>query len=379
MRTLYLIALFLILVTSPVFAASGDVQVAGDPSPWHITSDDQVGGVRTVELLRPGHNFGSSPELMVIVKMRGDDASEAAEDYLSAKKSECDDGHYEFLRSGWEDTSYRWEPRGCDLPETDLDEVGRFVVLDGGGIGRVSIFLRRHSALSFWESWISGRYGTYSSWSSSVFGGKAPSGKRPQTADVEAPDSDICDDDDLDCLLRVQRQQVAALDQNTRELEDLTREDSRGGGRRGGSASGGSRSHAGSDDSGGGGNRGGGTGCCFVRQVKSLHLQTEHPNSGRSDDFTFRSTDTYIYAVLDLSGARGGSTVTFRWVKFDHDGDEKSVLSRDVDIEGGSTWVYGSLYFTGLTPTGDYRVYVYYDGTLAGTHDFEVVAGSSFG
>lgn len=372
-ETLITLSLGITLGASSLLAASGDIQLAGDSSPWHIADDSQEAGGRKIELLRPGHNYGSSPEILVLAKMRGDDASTAAEDYLSAKKDECDDGHYEFIRSGWEDTVYRWEPRGCDLPDTDLEEVGRFVVLDSGGVARVSVFLRKRSGLAFWQGWVNGRYGTYSSWSTSVFGGGSGNKSRTRPADREAPSSDICADDDLDCLLRVQRQQVATLDQINEDLEDMTRDDSRGGRRGGGSQGGnnqGGKSRMGASS--------GAAGCCFVRQVRDLRLQREHPNSGRSDESVFRSTDTYIYAVIDLAGARGGSSVTFRWVKIE-DGIEEPVLSRDVDVEGGSGWMYGSLYFTGLTPKGDYRVYVYYDGELAGSHDFEVVAGSSFG
>lgn len=362
MRTTTLLAPMLLastLIAAP--ASAGDITFPGDPNPWRMMGDDRSGGVHTVELLRPGKNFGSSPEILVIVKGPGDDASTAAEDYLSGLAGMCDDGHYEFLRSGWEDTVYTWDPRGCGMPDAELEEVGRFVV-QGGSVIRITIRVRNSGKLSFWNGWMAGRYGAYSSWIGALEGGGGVSrgGASRGDAGRTAPSSDICDDDDLDCLLRVQRQQVGALEDS---LEAPRRYDT-GGGKSG--------------NAGGGRNAGGS--CCSVRQVRGLHLQRQHPNATRDErTTTFRSTDTYIYAVADLGGVRAGSAMTFRWWKIDADGDASPVISRDVDIESGAGYVYGSLYFTGLTPTGDYRVDVYFDGDFAGSLEFTVVAGSSFG
>lgn len=336
-------------------AGATDVELPGDPSPWRVASDDTSGRTRTLELLRPGKSFGSSPEILVISRFPGDDASTAAEDYLSDKQGSCDDGHYEFEKSGWEDTIYTWDPRGCDFPEAELDEVGRFFV-DGNSVIRISLRLRDGRRYATWSRWISSSNAAYDSWSGSVF----ESGSRRSASKAQdAPSSDICDDDDLDCLLAVQRQQVEALNST-----------------RGGAGGDGS----GSRRSGGSSSRSSSDGCCSASEIRSLHLQKGHPNSGLEDDTTrFRSTDTYIYAVARLRGDQGGSTVGFRWVKIDADGDEHEVTSYDAPIEHGNTWVYGSLYYTGLTPTGRYRVEIYFDGAYAGSRELEVVAGSSFG
>lgn len=368
MRTNTLLATLLFTALTPT-CVGADILFPGDPQNWRIAGDDWSGPVHTVELLRPGKSFGNSAEILVIAKGPGDDASTAAEDYLQDLKGACDDGHYEFIRSGWEDTVYTWDPRGCDMPEAELEEVGRFMV-EGNKVIRLTLRIRQSSRVGFWRGWVSGRYGNYSSWIGPLEG--APASRRP-VADDDAPSSDICDDDDLDCLLRVQRQQVDTLERINDDLEAMT-----GNGSRRGNPSGGNSGRAnGSRD---GGSRQAGTQCCSVRQVHGLHLQRQHPNVTRDERVsTFRSTDTYIYAIAELGGVRGGSSVTFRWFKIDADGDETPVTSRDVDLEGGATYVYGSLYYTGLTPLGDYRVDVYYDGDFAGSLEFRVVAGSSFG
>lgn len=175
---------------------------------------------------------------------------------------------------------------------------------------------------------------------------------------VDAPSSDICADDDLECLLAVQRRQLAAL-----EASRVTT----------GSTSRASNRPAYTDSS-------PVSACCLVNEIRGLQLQRQNPASGRTADITrFLSTDTYIYLVADLRGNQAGSTVTFRWVKVDSSGAEREVTSRDQTVNPGNTWVYGSFYYKGLTPTGRYRVHVYFDGILAGTREFTVVAGSSFG
>ncbi|MCC6130445.1 MAG: hypothetical protein IT186_11000 [Acidobacteria bacterium] len=172
------------------------------------------------------------------------------------------------------------------------------------------------------------------------------------------PSSDICADDDLECLLAVQRRQLEALEASR--------------GTTGGSARTSNKQSVASSAP--------VSACCLVNEIRGLQLQRQHPASGRTTDITqFLSTDTYIYLVADLRGNQSGSTVTFRWVKVDSNGVERDVTSRDQTIQPGNTWVYGSFYYKGLTPTGRYRVHVYFDGILAGTREFRVVAGSSFG
>jgi hypothetical protein len=385
-------------------AAATDLRLAGDANPWRIASDTTSRGVRTVELLRPGRNFGNSPEILVITRQPGDDASEAASEYLDRKLADCDEGHYEFLRSGWEDTSYRWESRSCSAPDTDLDEVGRVFVADGDVV-HLALFVRDYRRAGFWESWISGRYGSYSSWSSGIF---STGRGRLAEAPIETSDGSECADDDIDCLVAAQRRNLAAMDQLARGGDDD------GGyrpssGRRGPTdveTSDGSecadddvdclvaaqqRNLAAMDRLGRGGSTGkngksagGGRGtstssCCTVRALRGLHLQRSNPFNTRSERVsTFTSTDTYIYGVVDLAGEQGGSVVTFRWVKL-NGGGEKVVVTRDITIEPGATFVYGSLYYSGLTPTGDFRLDVSFDGEYAGSIEFTVVAGSSFG
>jgi hypothetical protein len=83
--------------------------------------------------------------------------------------------------------------------------------------------------------------------------------------------------------------------------------------------------------------------------------------------------------VADLRGNQTGSVVTFRWVRLDADGGERELVSRDVTIESGNSWVYGSFFYNGLTPVGRYRVDISFDGVPAGSREFSVAAGSAFG
>lgn len=395
MRSLTLTCL-LFAAATPTFAS--EVRLAGDPNPWRIAGDATEYGVRTVELLRPGRNFGNSPEVLVITRGPGDDASEAASEYLDRKLADCDDGHYEFLRSGWDDTTYQWESRSCSAPDTDLDEYGRVFVADGDVV-RISLQVRDTSRASFWRGWMTGRYGSYASWSGGVF---STGGRRLAEAPIETSDGSECADDDLECLLAAQRRNLAAMDQIDRDLgndrrrgrdseivtsdgsecadddvdclvasqqRNLAAMDQLG---RGGASAGKGRKSTGNSGS-------GNSGCCAVRELRGLHLQRSNPFNTRNERVTtFTSTDTYIYAVVDLVGEQGGSVVTFRWVKLTASG-EKVVTTRDITVEPGSSFVYGSLYYSGLTPTGDYRLDVSFDGDYAGSLDFTVVAGSSFG
>ncbi len=355
MRTPILATFLLVAATT---ARAGEIRLAGDSSSWQVAGDETSGGVRTLELLRPGRSFGNSPEILTVVRGPGKDASTAAERYLSEKKLSCDEGHYELVRSGWEDTIYRWDSRGCDAPETELDEVGR-VVVSGGDVVRISLRLRDPGRLSFWNGWISSSNAAYRSWRGSVY---AEGGRQP-AAGVEAPSPDACADDDLSCLLAVQRGQLAALEATRVGGSSTSRTSS--------AARAGASARPQPDS---------GSGCCSVSEIRGLQMQRGNPNSGRTEDVTrFLSTDTYIYVVADLRGNQGGSTVTFRWVRVDGNGQEHEATSRDISIASGNKWVYGSFFHNGLTPTGRYRVHVYFDGVHAGSRDFQVVAGSAFG
>lgn len=356
MRPKSVTAFVLAALASVSTLRAADVRLGGDPDPWRLAGDETSGGVRTLEFLRPGRSFGNSPEILIVTRAQGDDASTAAEEHLSDRRSACDDGHYEFAFSGWEDTAYRWEPRGCDAPDAELDEVGR-VFVSGSEVVRITVRLRDTGRLSFWSRWIASSNATYAAWRGSLFG--SGSARRPAPADdTLSPDS--CADDDLDCLLALQRRQLAAL--------EATRGD---GGRAaaGGSAGAASRREAASA-----------SGCCSVPEIRQVQLQRDNPAAARTADVTrFLSTDTYVYAVADLRGNQAGSVVTFRWVRLDGQGGERELVSRDVTIESGNSWVYGSFFYNGLTPVGRYRVDISFDGVLAGSREFSVAAGSAFG
>lgn len=359
-------ALYAALISLPLFATAqaGDLLLPGDSRPWHLAGDDNEGGVRTLELLRPGRNFGNSPEVLVLARGGSGDAYAAADSYLSEKQSLCEMGNFDYIRSGGSDTVYRWEPRGCDFPESDMTEVGRFTV-ENGVLHRISLRVRSEAMLGDWQSWIDGDFGYGSSWSKSVFGGgtrsvaQAPStpGECVETGNPQA---------DLDCLLREQRALIQESNEITRSLQERTRSTPRYASSSGSPSEAVARPRAG--------------GCCEVPQIRGLHLQRSHPVSAPNERVsTFTSTDTYVYAVTDLVGDQGGSVVRYEWVKIDEDGSEIEVTSNEVVVESGNNIVFGSLAYNGLTPTGHYAVRIYFDGAFAGSHEFDVVAGSSFG
>jgi hypothetical protein len=107
--------------------------------------------------------------------------------------------------------------------------------------------------------------------------------------------------------------------------------------------------------------------------LENLHMA--YDENGQQVTSTFSATDVF-YAVAELRSAPQGTTVTAKWTAVDVAGTEAGLEFQEQTIDITEEKPSGTIYFQLSNddgwPTGQYRVDVYLNDTLAQSLEFSV-------
>jgi hypothetical protein len=116
--------------------------------------------------------------------------------------------------------------------------------------------------------------------------------------------------------------------------------------------------------------------CSFENSEVSLtDLRMAHDSDGKTLTTTYSTTDVF-YAVADLANAPQGTTIEAKWTAVNAADTESNlefeIQTMDITEESFNGTIYFQLAPEDTWPTGQYKVDLYLNGTLAQTADFSV-------
>ena len=116
--------------------------------------------------------------------------------------------------------------------------------------------------------------------------------------------------------------------------------------------------------------------CSFENTKVSLtNLRMAHDSDGKTLTTTYSTTDVF-YAVADLANAPQGTTIEAKWTAVNAADTESNIefeiQTMDITEEGFTGTIYFQLSPENTWPTGQYKVDLYLNGTLAQTAEFSV-------